>query len=93
MLGDWQPSSQVLGVIQLFIQNNRQLIWVSHSSYCETEFDVYNDLGNLVFTCAVEGLPSDNLYYYEISDNGYLAYTISPGEYPRVFIMELRVEN
>lgn len=93
MLGDWQPSSQPLGVIQLFIQDSKRMIWVSHGSYYETEFDVYNFLGDLVYTCSVEGLPSDNLYYYEISDDGYLAYTISPKEYPRVFIMELRAEN
>lgn len=88
-IGDWLPSEESLGVIQLFCQDQERRLWVSYGSMCSTKFVVFDYAGNELFECRVEGLPQGELYYFEISDNGMLAYTIAPENYPRVYLLDL----
>ncbi len=87
-IGDWLPSNEI-GIIQMFTQNKLQRVWYSHSSYSETMFDVFDYDGNQLFTCNVEGIPSEELYYFEICDDGYLAYTIAPNDYPKIYLLKM----
>lgn len=89
-LGDWIPSEYELEVTQLQVQDSLKYLWVSHGSYFNPSFDVFNLLGDLEFTCTVEGLPENEIIRFGINDNGILAYTDYCATYPRLYILEFR---
>ncbi|PIE53385.1 hypothetical protein CSA37_01635 [Candidatus Fermentibacteria bacterium] len=88
-LGDWNPNNESLGVIDIQIQDSLGYVWICSGSYCQPYFTVYNMNGDIEFTCVCEGLPSNELMGFGITDSGYLAYTISPVTYPRVYLLEM----
>lgn len=88
-LGDWYPSQLEPGVTQLQVQDSMGLLWVSHGSLVSPEFEVFDVQGNHLFSCSCSGLPERDFYRFCISDEGYIAYTMYPEEYPRVYILEL----
>ena len=88
-LGDWKPSEYEPGITQLQVQDSLGYLWVCHGSYFEPEFDIYTFDGELAFSCKCEGLPKSEILRFGITDYGYLAYTMYPSDYPRIYIMEL----
>lgn len=88
-LGDWQPSEYEPGITQLQVQDSLGYLWVCHGSYFQPEFDIYTFDGKLAFSCNCEGLPDSEILRFGITDYGYLAYTMYPSDYPRIYIMEL----
>ena len=88
-LGDWMPSQLETGIVQLQVQDSLGYLWASHGSYFDPEFDVYSFDGELVFSCECEGLPGNEMFRFSITDYGYLAYSMHPYDYPKVYILEL----
>ncbi len=88
-LGDWMPSQLETGIVQLQVQDSLGYLWASHGSYFDPEFDVYSFDGELVFSCEFEGLPRNEMFRFSIADYGYLAYSMHPFDYPKVYILEL----
>jgi len=88
-MGDWSPSDREPGITQLQVQDSQGLLWACHGSYFEPEFDVYGMDGGIEFTCSCSGLPTSEMLRFGINDHGFLAYTMQPSGYPRVYIMEL----
>jgi hypothetical protein len=88
-IGDWQPSQLEPGIVQLQVQDSLGYLWACHGSYFDPEFDVYSLEGEPVFSCKCEGLPENEMFRFSIDDYGYLAYSIHPYDYPRVYLMEL----
>jgi hypothetical protein len=87
---DWSPSVLEPGIVQLQVQDSAGRLWACHGSYFAPEFDVYSLEGELLFTCGCEGLPANEMMRFGITDHGYVAWTMNPQEYPRLFVMELR---
>lgn len=92
-LGDWQPSELEPGITQLQVQDSSGLLWVCHGSLFSPKFEVFTASGEHAFRCGVSGLPETDFYRFCISDHGYIAYTMYPADYPRVYILELVGEN
>jgi hypothetical protein len=88
-IGDWRPSQLETGIVQLQVQDSLGYLWAAHGSYFDPEFDVYSFDGELAFTCECQGLPGNEMFRFSITDNGYLAYSMHPCDYPKVFILEL----
>lgn len=88
-LREWYPSELEPCITQLQVQDSIGRLWVSHGSQLSPEFEVFDIHGNHVFSCSCSGLPENDLYRFSISDEGYIAYTMYPEDYPRVFILEL----
>ena len=88
-LGDWVPSQLEPGIVQLQIQNSLGYLWAVHGSYFDPEFDVYSFDGELVFSGECEGLPRNEMFRFSITDYGYLAYSMHPYDYPKVYILEM----
>lgn len=88
-LGDWVPSEYEPEITGLQIQDSLGLLWICHGSYFNPSFKVFETDGDLAFAVNCEGLPGDELMVFGISDNGFIAYTICPSDYPRMYIMEL----
>jgi hypothetical protein len=89
-LGDWIPSRLEPGIVQLQVQDSLGYLWACHGSYFDPEFDVYGFDGELAFTCECRGLPKNEMFRFSITDHGYLAYSMHPLEYPKVYILELK---
>jgi len=92
-LGDWYPSELEPGITQLQVQDSTGLLWVSHGSQFSPEFEVFDVNGNHEFHCSCSGLPETDFYRFCISDEGYIAYTMYPEEFPKVYILELVEET
>ncbi len=88
-LGDWMPSQLETGIVQLQVQDSLGYLWAIHGSYFDPEFDVYVFDGELAFSCECEGLPGNEMFRFSITDFGYLAYSMHPYDYPKVYILEL----
>lgn len=89
-MGNWEPQTLEPGITDLQVQNLKGYLWVCHGSYFDPSFDVYTMNGELAFTCICEGLPGDEMIAFGITDYGFLAYTMCPYSFPRVYIMELK---
>lgn len=92
-IGDWYPSELEPGITQLQVQDSPGLLWVCHGSLFSPEFEVFSVFGEFVFSCGVSGLPETDFYRFCISDHGYIAYTMYPADYPRIYILELVEET
>lgn len=88
-LGDWQPSSGYLGVIELHVQKNAGLLWVRHGSRVEPSFDVFSLDTPHEFYFRVTGTQKGEEISTSISDAGYLGFTPCPMYYPIVYIYSL----
>lgn len=88
-IGSWSPSNLEPGITQLQVQDSLGRLWICHGAYLDPEFDVLSLDGELLFTVDCEGLPPDEFVRFGITDNGYIAYTINPLEYPKLYLMEL----
>ncbi len=89
-MGDWEPSAYEPGITDLQVQDSEGYLWVCHGSYFNPSFDVYSMDGELAFTCTCEGLPGDEMMAFGITNCGFLAWTMCPYSYPRVYVMELQ---
>lgn len=92
-LGEWYPSELEPGITQLQVQDSVGYLWVSHGSHFSPEFEVFDLSGNHEFHCSCSGLPERDFYRFCISDEGYIAYTMYPEEFPKVYILELVEET
>lgn len=92
-LGDWYPSELEPGITQLQVQDSNGLLWVTHGSRFSPEFEVFDIDGNHMFSCSCSGLPERDYYRFCISDEGYIAYTMHPEDYPRIYLLELVEET
>ncbi|MCD4708212.1 MAG: hypothetical protein K8S62_10785 [Candidatus Sabulitectum sp.] len=90
-MGNWEPSAHEPGITDLQVQNSTGCLWACHGSWFNPSFDVYTMNGELAFTCTCEGLPGDEMIAFGITDYGILAYTMCPGSFPRVYVMELQL--
>lgn len=88
-IGDWMASQLETGIFQLQVQDSLGCLWASHGSYFDPQFDVYSFDGELVFSCECEGLPGNEMLRFSITDYGYLAYSMHPLDYPKVYILEM----
>ncbi len=88
-VGSWEPSDLEPGITQLQVQDSLERLWVCHGAYLDPEFDILSFDGELLFTASCHGLPEYELVRFSITDYGYLAYTITPLEYPKVYILDL----
>lgn len=92
-LGEWHPSELEPGVTQLQVQDSLGLLWVCHGSLVSPEFTVFHVSGEFSFAVGCVGLPETNFYRFCISDHGYIAYTMYPADYPRLYLLELVDES
>ncbi len=92
-LGSWSPSEREPEITSLHVQDSLGLLWVSHGSYFNPSFQVFEINGDLAFTVKCEGLPGNELLKFGISDYGFIAYTICPSDYPRLYILDFEQQN
>ena len=92
-LGSWSPSECEPEITSLHVQDSLGLLWVSHGSYFNPSFQVFEINGDLAFTVKCEGLPGNELLKFGISDYGFIAYTICPSDYPRLYILDFEQLN
>jgi hypothetical protein len=92
-LGSWSPSECEPEITNLYVQDSLGLLWVSHGSYFNPSFQVFEINGNLAFTVKCEGLPENELLKFGISDYGFIAYTICPSDYPCLYILDFEQQN
>jgi hypothetical protein len=77
-----------LAVVDLQVVADEE-IWVRRGHTVVPLFDVFDDQGELQYTCTVPDLPYGRGVGFALSEHGFLAYLAQPEDYAKLYILQL----
>lgn len=72
--------------------DSRGRIWVVNGLFSMPMFDVYDYAGNHLFITKIHGIPDEEqneMLRWTVSEQGLLAFSLDPVDYPRVYVYDL----